>query len=110
MVDEVLLMLSAAWPTVLSTCIVLASLVLWRRAATAHPGTRRHAKPPRVVREESRQGSELPQWRGVRHRGVVQLASNPGRPKPSARGLITAPREIWRNYGRYKAGLLSSQL
>ncbi len=68
MFDEALLVLSAAWPTVLSSCIVLASLVMWRRAATARPGTRGHrAKHPRVALVESRQWSELPQWRGVRH-------------------------------------------
>jgi hypothetical protein len=68
MLDEVQLLLTAAWPTVLSSGIVLASLVLWRRAATARPGTRGHrAKHPRVALTEFTQGSELPQWRGVRH-------------------------------------------
>ena len=67
MLDEVQLLLTAAWPTVLSIGVVLTSLVLWRRAATAHPNAGGHrARRPRGVLDEPRQGAELPQWRGVR--------------------------------------------
>ena len=68
MFDEVLLFLSAAWPTALSICLVPTSLVVVWRAATARPGTRRRRpkrRGPVVV--EPMQQSELPLWRGVRH-------------------------------------------
>lgn len=68
MLDEVQLLLTAAWPTVLSIGIVLTSLIIWRCAATAHPDAwEPRAKPPRGVLNEPRHGSELPPWRGVRH-------------------------------------------
>ena len=68
MLDEVQLLLTAAWPTVLSIGIVLTSLIIWRCVATAPPDAWEHrAKPPRGVLNEPRQGSELPPWRGVRH-------------------------------------------
>ena len=65
MLHETLLFLSAVWPTVLSIGLVLTTLFVAWRSATALPGTRgRKPKRPTAIVEEPRQEGELPLWRG----------------------------------------------
>jgi hypothetical protein len=68
MLDDVWLLLSAVWPTILLIGLLLTSLLAWRRAAMARPGTRRHRpKRRRSAAVDQTELLELPRWRGVRH-------------------------------------------
>jgi hypothetical protein len=68
MFDGVALFLGAAWPTIVSGCLLTTTLFAGWRSVTARPGSRRR-RPKRsmpVVVAPTQQ-SVLPPWQGVRH-------------------------------------------